>query len=67
MKIETETPIRPILLERLINHMFLASLAAKAAASAEMLESFKSVRVVVESRAMAFTISSGLNSKSISP
>ena len=48
-------------------YIFLASLAANSAASAEMLESFKSLRVVIESRAIALTICSGLNSKSISP
>ena len=48
-------------------YIFLASLAASSAASAEMLESFKSLLVVIESRAIALTICSGLNSKSISP
>ena len=48
-------------------YIFLASFAANSAASADMLESFSSLRVVIESRAIALTICSGLNSKSISP
>ena len=48
-------------------YIFLASFAANSAASEEILESFNSFLVVIESRAIALTICSGLNSKSISP